>query len=264
MARSASRCVPITFRMNRVEHSQFRRHRLGGPIRHDRVDPKQLERAQMSRHRQSSAALPQTVTRNKRRADWCALRTDLRIRRPHRTVAADASPVERGHSPATSMPTAAPTKNDTACRSGRVSSTRLGPGQMPLKPQPTPKIALPMIRRRSILRRSAVDDEAEQGLFSTVREQIRRGCHRDRRGHGVDQGRLPVSGDIQKGPVRCWGWSCPTAATAAKQESGGERAEKLHGRPSRFTQKTVTMAMPIKVNVATRERGDRLAIPHTP
>lgn len=62
--------------------------------------------------------------------------------------------LSRCHLSAANMPIAVPTKNNEACTPGRVSKMRLGPGQMPLNPHPTPKTALPITNRRSRLKRS--------------------------------------------------------------------------------------------------------------
>ena len=136
---------------------------------------------------------------------------------------------------------------------------------MPLKPQPTPKVAAPASSSLSIRRRSGKSTGAPSRLrrLSAHDPERRRG-----REHGGphDDGELrpPLAEDVEKaeyvGGVRHAG----DEKASAEQQAREQRREEFHGAPAWRTTNTVSTAADMKTSVATSERVDRFARPQTP
>jgi len=173
-----------------------------------------------------------------------------------------------------------------------------GPGQNPARPQPTPKTALPSTRRRSMSvlagnrigapnrarpgaaeHQAAVDVGAgreadrrtEQGAPAFFCQPEAGGRYQHGAAHGEQERRVPGARQVEEAEHLAGVGETREDQAEAEHQADQEEGDELHGRlqvkiqaRTWRTSQTVTKPTATKVQVATIERGDMRAMPHTP
>ena len=147
------------------------------------------------------------------------------------------------------------------------SEVTAGPGQNPDRPQPMPNSPAPMMNSRvDILRCRQREPLGQDGSRPLEGEPVTEEGHGNRADHHEDEARIERAGEVEK-ILHLRGIGHARDEKAKAEDETGERVDDgAHGQPPTTWRMTKTVMKPVvmKIAVATSERIDNRAMPHTP
>lgn len=126
------------------------------------------------------------------------------------------------------MPASMARANKVTSIGARARAATAGPGQSPTRPQPTPKMAAPITRRRSMSRavgswNAPANSGAARRRTSREAERRRAGCAGEHEGEAG----IPCAGEVEEVQHLRWVHHLRDGETDPEKEAGGERGDDL-------------------------------------